>query len=111
LGSPHADEEPADRVDFGSGRPRTAPGDGMWPASSLDHLLAFGVDTHDSVEAGRHLEPDREHAVGDAGEVVDAAMTHEGFEADDPALVEDREVVEVVRDKTPPEAEIHQGFL
>src|SRR5947207_15277470 len=38
-------------------------------------------------------------------------MTHEGLAANYPPLVEDMEVVEVVRDKTAPEAKIHQRFL
>ena len=38
-------------------------------------------------------------------------MTHEGLEANYPPLVEDMEVVEVVRDKTAPEAKIHHRFL
>ena len=69
------------------------------------------MDAHDRVEAGRDFESDREYTIRHAVKVIDAAVTHEGFEANYPPLVEDLEVVEVVGDKTAPQAEVHQRFL
>src|SRR5467141_3643774 len=102
AGAAHADEQSADRVDLGGSRPGVAPGKRIRRALGGEHLLALGVYTYDRVQASSHLEPNREHAVGHARKVVDAAVTHEGLEADDAALVEGFEVSEVFGDQTSP---------
>ena len=115
--APHAHEQPLNRFDLGAGGPSPAPRQPVRAAAPLSsaqpfhRLVALGVDADDRVQTRRGLEPDREDAVGHALKVVDAAVTHERFEADDAPLVEDLEVVEVVGNEAAPQAEIDEGFL
>jgi len=111
TGAAHADEEPANRIDFGRGGSGPAPRQRTRRALGLEHLLAFGVYADDRVEPGSDFQSDREYAVRYPVKVLDAAVTHECFEADYAPLVEGLEVVEVVGDKAAPEAEIDEGLL
>src|SRR6267378_16450 len=108
TGAAHADEQPADRIDLGAGRPGATPRE--WVGRSLggEHLLAFSVYAHDRVQARSHLESDREHTVGHAGKVVNAAVTQEGFEPYHAPVVEVLEVLKVVGDKTTPKPKVHE---
>src|SRR6267378_4443770 len=108
TGAAHADEQPADRIDLGAGRPGATPRE--WVGRSLggEHLLAFSVYAHDRVQARSHLESDREHTVGHAGKVVNAAVTQEGFEPYHTPVVEVLEVLKVVGDKTTPKPKVHE---
>src|SRR5213592_1053471 len=97
----HADEQSFDRFHLGGRRARATPRqplDALLGAAAVEQFLTLRVHTYDRAEARGGLEADREHTIGHARKVVDAAMTHEGLEANYPPLVEDMEVVEVVRD-------------
>src|SRR5437899_17205 len=80
-------------------------------AHALDHLVALGVHADECVEPGSSLESDGEHAVGDALEIVDPAVAHERFEADDTAVVKALELREVFGDHASPQPEIDECLL
>ena len=69
------------------------------------------MDSDNRVEPRGGLEADREHAIGHARKIVDAAVAHEGFEAYDTALVQGLEMLEVVGDESAPETKVNQCLL
>src|SRR5437016_3491573 len=77
----------------------------------LDHLVALGMHTDERVEPRRHLESDREQAVGHAMKVLDAAFTHECLEPHDAAPGERRQLREVLGNHPAPEAKVDECLL
>src|SRR6266511_1473235 len=96
AGAAHADDQPLNRFDLGARRTGATPGQPihvpLFGLVAIEYLLTFSMNADDRTEACGSLEADREHPVGHAVKIVDAAVTHEGLEADYPPLVEDREV-------------------
>src|SRR2546423_9960639 len=87
AGAWHADKQALDRFDFRGRGSAVAPREPIETSfladlarRPLDHLLALSMHADERVEPRRHLQSDREHAVGHAREVVDAAVTHERLE-------------------------------
>ena len=70
----------------------------------------LGVDGDRQAERGGALHAGLEHLVVDGREVLDPAVAHEGLEADDAALGQLVEPVEVARHEPAPEREVdHRG--
>src|SRR6185503_3566512 len=113
AGAAHTNEQTLNGFYFSCRRTRPAPGQtiGSGRRLTVEQLLTLGVHADQRAEPGGGLEPHREHAVGDAMKVIDAAMAHERLEANNSTLVEDLEVLEVVGDEASPQPEVHQRLL
>ena len=95
----HTDEQTLDCLDLSGRWARATPRqplDALLCAPAVEQFLTLGVHPHDRAEARRGLETDREHTIGHARKVVDAAVAHEGLEADDAALMQRLQLREVV---------------
>src|SRR5438874_1938869 len=115
AGASHADKQTLNRFDFRGRGSAVAPREPIDTSSladlasrPLDHLLTLSMHTAEHVEPRRHLQSDREHAVGDAMEVVDAAVAHERLEPNHAALGERRQLGEVLGNHAPPETEVDE---
>ena len=115
AGTTHAPEQTLDRLYFRGRRSCAAPRQPIhatllahFARRPLDHLVALGMHTDERVEPRRHLESDREQAVGHAMKVLDAAFTHECLEPHDAAPGERRQLREVLGNHPAPEAKVDE---
>src|SRR3989454_2521074 len=118
AGTTHAHEQTLDRLYFRGRRSRAAPRQPIhatllahFARRPLDHLPALGMNTDKRVEPRRHLESDREQAVGHAMKILDAAVTHERLEPYDAAPGERRQLREVLGNHSTPETKVDECLL
>ena len=105
-------DDQVDRRLLGGARPRgeEARVVGAVERALVEQVPVLGVHDHQRAEPGRLLHRQRERLRLEVAELLDAGVEQEALEAEDPHVVQRRQVVEVAGNRAAPEADVDEDL-